>query len=145
MLLALAATAYHALAAHGAGCPDLIVGHGVLGRLLARLAASLRGAAAVGLGDAIRARATGADGYTVHRPRRPIRAATIARSTTSAATAGILDTLIARLAPGGEIVLAGFYSEPLSLRVSARLHARGAHPRRRRNGATPISHAVAAI
>ena len=35
MLLALAATAQHAL---GAGpAPDLIVGHGVLGRLLARL------------------------------------------------------------------------------------------------------------
>jgi 3-hydroxyethyl bacteriochlorophyllide a dehydrogenase len=28
--------------------------------------------------------------------------------------AAILDTLIQRLAPGGEIVLAGFYSEPLS-------------------------------
>ena len=28
--------------------------------------------------------------------------------------AALLDTLIARLAPGGEIVLAGFYSEPLS-------------------------------
>ena len=27
---------------------------------------------------------------------------------------GILDTLVARLAPGAEIVLAGFYSEPLS-------------------------------
>jgi 3-hydroxyethyl bacteriochlorophyllide a dehydrogenase len=28
--------------------------------------------------------------------------------------AGLLDTLIGRLAPGGEIVLAGFYAEPLS-------------------------------
>ena len=28
--------------------------------------------------------------------------------------AGLLDSLIGRLAPGGEIVLAGFYSEPLS-------------------------------
>ena len=26
----------------------------------------------------------------------------------------LLDTLIARLAPGGEVVLAGFYSEPLT-------------------------------
>ena len=31
----------------------------------------------------------------------------------------ILDTLIARLAPGGEIVLAGFYSEPLSFAFPA--------------------------
>ena len=53
--------------------------------------------------------------------------------------AGLLDTLIARLAPGGEVVLAGFYSEPLSLRLPAGLHARGAHPRRRRVAATPIS------
>src|SRR5271155_2663002 len=38
VLLALAATAHHALAADDAAEPDLIVGHGVLGRLLARLA-----------------------------------------------------------------------------------------------------------
>ena len=31
----------------------------------------------------------------------------------------ILDTLIGRLAPGGEIVLAGFYSEPLSFAFPA--------------------------
>ena len=59
-------------------------------------------------------RAQGADGLRVvdpaerHAPRLPLR------STTSAATPTLLDTLIARLAPGGEIVLAGFYSEPLS-------------------------------
>jgi 3-hydroxyethyl bacteriochlorophyllide a dehydrogenase len=47
-------------------------------------------------------------------------------STTSAATHRILDTLISRLAPGGEIVLAGFYAEPLSFSVPAGLHARGA-------------------
>src|SRR3954462_347731 len=34
ILLALAATAWHAMAAPGATPPDLIVGHGVLGRLL---------------------------------------------------------------------------------------------------------------
>ena len=38
VLLALAATAYHAMHAKGARTPDLIIGHGVLGRLLARLA-----------------------------------------------------------------------------------------------------------
>jgi bacteriochlorophyllide a dehydrogenase len=36
-LLALAATARHALAGFNTALPDLIVGHGVLGRLLARL------------------------------------------------------------------------------------------------------------
>ncbi len=44
-----------------------------------------------------------------------------------------------RWRPGGEIVLAGFYSEPLSLRVSARLHARGAPARRRRMAADDLS------
>ena len=38
VLLALAATAYHALCAQHAVPADLIVGHGVLGRLIARLA-----------------------------------------------------------------------------------------------------------
>ena len=35
---------------------------------------------------------------------------------------------------GGEIVLAGFYSEPLSFRLPACLHARGTTARRRANG-----------
>ena len=50
-LLALAATARHAIAGPGARLPDLIVGHGVLGRLLARLTVAAGGAAADGLGD----------------------------------------------------------------------------------------------
>ena len=39
VLLALAATAYHTIAA-GTAPPDLIIGHGVLGRLMARLASA---------------------------------------------------------------------------------------------------------
>ena len=38
MLLALAATAHHAVADHP---PELIIGHGVLGRLLARITVAL--------------------------------------------------------------------------------------------------------
>lgn len=42
ILFALAATAYHALHDHGElALPELIVGHGVLGRLIARLAVAL--------------------------------------------------------------------------------------------------------
>jgi len=41
ILLALAATAYHAIAAPGAVKPECIVGHGVLGRLLARISIAL--------------------------------------------------------------------------------------------------------
>src|ERR1700742_4344256 len=43
VLLALAATAYHALALIGDTRPECIVGHGILGRLLARLTFALGG------------------------------------------------------------------------------------------------------
>eukprot|EP01035_Chromulina_nebulosa_P008525 gene8525-11558_t len=41
ILIALAATAYHAIAARGGAAPDCIVGHGVLGRLLARISMAM--------------------------------------------------------------------------------------------------------
>ena len=107
VLLALAATAQHALAA---ALPDLIVGHGVLGRLLARLAV-LRGAAPT-VWETNAARADGTQGYAVTDPaddaRRDYRCIIDASG-----DAGLLDTLIGRLAPGGEVVLAGFYSDRL--------------------------------
>jgi 3-hydroxyethyl bacteriochlorophyllide a dehydrogenase len=112
VLLALAATAYHAAAVPGARQPDLIVGHGVLGRLLARLAVVAGGEPPV-VWERNPARAEGADGYRVldpqDDPRRDYRAIYDVSG-----DAALLDTLIARLAPGGEIVLAGFYSEPLA-------------------------------
>mgnify|MGYP005848315415 CR=1 FL=1 len=111
VLLALAATAYHALAAPGAGRPDLIVGHGVLGRLLARLALA-KGSDPV-VWERNPERAAGAEGYRVVNPaddpRRDYRAIYDVSG-----DGALLDTLIARLAPGGEVVLAGFYSEPLA-------------------------------
>jgi 3-hydroxyethyl bacteriochlorophyllide a dehydrogenase len=112
VLLALAATAYHALSVAGATPPDLIVGHGVLGRLLARLAVLQPGAAPV-VWESNAARRHGAIGYQVVDPaedgRRDYRAIYDVSG-----DASLLDTLIARLAAGGEIVLAGFYSDPLS-------------------------------
>lgn len=112
VLLALAATAYHAVAAPGAVLPDLIVGHGVLGRLIARIALAKGGAAPV-VWEANADRITGAEGYPVIDPasdsRRDYRAIYDASG-----DAALLDTLISRLASGGEIVLAGFYSERLS-------------------------------
>jgi bacteriochlorophyllide a dehydrogenase len=112
VLVALAATAYHAVAAGFDGRqPDLIVGHGVLGRLLARLAVAAGAEPAVW--ERNPERAGGAVGYRVLDPatdgRRDYRAIYDASG-----DASLLDTLVARLAPGGEIVLAGFYSEPLS-------------------------------
>lgn len=110
VLIALAATAYHAIA--GGPAPELIVGHGVLGRLLARLTIAT-GAAAPTVWETNPARGDGAEGYLVLHPdadeRRDYRVICDASGDSS-----ILDTLIARLARGGEIVLAGFYERPLS-------------------------------
>ena len=117
VLLALAATAYHALAANASGYPDLIVGHGVLGRLIARLVTALADHPPV-VWEHNPGRVAGAEGYTVITPdsdaRRDYR--TICDVS---GDSRILDTLIGRLAPGGEIVLAGFYSEPLSFAFPA--------------------------
>ncbi len=111
VLLALAATARHALALPGVALPDLIIGHGVLGRMLARLAV-LSGARPV-VWERNSARVEGAEGYDVVDPamddRRDYRAIYDVSG-----DAGLLDTLIGRLAPGGEVVLAGFYSDRLS-------------------------------
>jgi len=111
VLLALAATARHALALPGAALPDLVIGHGVLGRLLARLAV-LSGARPV-VWERNPARAGGAEGYDVVDPEADSRRDYRAIYDVSG-DAGLLDTLIGRLAPGGEVVLAGFYSDRLS-------------------------------
>ncbi len=112
VLLALAATAHHAISASGAARPELIVGHGVLGRLLARLAL-LEGGAPPVVWEQNPARAEGARGYEVRHPLDDQRCDYRAIYDVSG-DASILDGLVERLAPGGEIVLAGFYSEPLS-------------------------------
>jgi 3-hydroxyethyl bacteriochlorophyllide a dehydrogenase len=116
VLLALAATAYHSVAGGGKRepiqPPDLIVGHGVLGRLLARMTV-LAEFPAPTVWETNPGRADGAQGYQVLRPeddpRRDYR-----HAFDVSGDCAILDKLIERLAPGGEIVLAGFYSEPLS-------------------------------
>ena len=116
-LLALAATAQHALQRCGDDLPaDLVVGHGVLGRLVARLQI-VQGHAppVVWERDAARARASG---YRVVDPdsdtRRDYR-----RIIDVSGDPGILDTLVQRLAPRGDIVLAGFYPEALSFAFPA--------------------------
>jgi 3-hydroxyethyl bacteriochlorophyllide a dehydrogenase len=107
-LLALAATAQHAIAP---ALPELIVGHGVLGRLLARLVVQAGGEPVVW--ESNPARATGGEGYAVTHPdedsRRDYRVICDASGDPD-----ILDSLVARLAFGGEIVLAGFYPDRVS-------------------------------
>jgi len=106
VLLALAATAHHAMSAPGAGIPDLIIGHGVLGRLLARLSVLAGGSPIVWERDA--RRRGGAVGYDVIDPESDGRHDYRAIYDVSG-DRDILDTLVARLGSTGEIVLAGFY------------------------------------
>jgi 3-hydroxyethyl bacteriochlorophyllide a dehydrogenase len=109
VLLALAATAYHAI---GGTPPGLIVGHGVLGRLLARLTIAV-GASPPTVWELNPARVDGAEGYDVVSPDDDPRR-DYASICDVSGDPNLLDALIARLAARGEIVLAGFYSEPLA-------------------------------
>lgn len=111
-LLALAATARHALAGFNTAMPDLIVGHGTLGRLLARLTVAA-GAPAPVVWDTNPARRQGGEGYEVIDPATDSRRDYKAIYDVSGA-GNLLDTLIGRIAKGGEVVLAGFYTEPVS-------------------------------
>ena len=104
VLLALAATAYHAILDHP---PELIVGHGVLGRLLARITIAM-GAPAPTVWEAHAERASGAQGYSVTNSEADHRR-DYARVCDASGDAGLLDLLMTRLAPQGEITLAGFY------------------------------------
>lgn len=111
-LLALAATARHAMAGQGKSVPDLIVGHGVLGRLLARLTIAA-GAPAPTVWEIDPARRAGAAGYEVvapeDDPRRDYRSIYDASG-----NGDLLNDLVGRISKGGEIVLAGFYTKPLN-------------------------------
>ena len=98
VLLALAATAYHAIAG-GAAAPDLIVGHGVLGRLLARLAAAERRRPPVVWETQPAPRRRRDRSTAVIHPDADTRRDYRAIYDVSG-DAGLLDTLIERLAPG---------------------------------------------
>lgn len=109
-LLALAATARHALA--GGAAPDLIIGHGTLGRLLARIAVA-RGNPPPTVWETNPLRREGAEGYAVISPDDdPRRDYGVIYDASGAAD--LLDVLVPRLAKGGEIVLCGFYTKPVS-------------------------------
>jgi 3-hydroxyethyl bacteriochlorophyllide a dehydrogenase len=111
ILLALAATAHHARGSVAPLGRTLIVGHGVLGRLLARLGVAAGDAPVVWERNPLRR--DGAEGYAVidpdSDPRRDYQAIYDVSGDPD-----LLDVLITHLAPGGEIVLAGFYERPLA-------------------------------
>jgi len=107
VLFALAATALHAL--NGGTPPDLIVGHGTLGRLLARLTLAV-GAPPPVVWERNPARHGGAAGYAVVAPEDDDRR-DYGSIYDASGDSGCLDLLIPRLRRGGEVVLAGFYSD----------------------------------
>jgi bacteriochlorophyllide a dehydrogenase len=111
VLLALAATAHHAVVA-SSPLPQLIIGHGVVGRLAARIIMALGGEAPV-VWETNPARVSGGSAYHVMPPDEDPRR-DYACVLDASGDAGLLDTLVARLGKGGEIVLAGFYHAPLS-------------------------------
>lgn len=111
-LLALAATARHAVAGINNTLPELIVGHGVLGKLLARLTVAA-GAKPPTVWEIAPERMEANGEYTVIHPdddpKRDYRTIFDASG-----DADLLNALIGRLQKGGEIVLAGFYAAPIS-------------------------------
>ncbi|AJP74033.1 chlorophyll synthesis pathway protein BchC [Sphingomonas hengshuiensis] len=104
ILLALAATAHHAIAVGGA--PDLVIGHGILGRLIARISVASGGGTPT-VWETNPDRRDGF-GYPVIDPatdeRRDYRAICDASGASD-----ILDIAFSRIGKGGEVVLAGFY------------------------------------
>jgi 3-hydroxyethyl bacteriochlorophyllide a dehydrogenase len=116
ILLALAATAQHALVGGDGRPADLIIGHGVLGRLLARLAVAAGGTPVVW--EKNPARAAGANGYQVIDPSADSRRDYRAIYDVSG-DASLVEPLIGKLARGGELVLAGFYTDKISFAFPA--------------------------
>ena len=134
ILLALAATAHHILTPIGkrARAPELIIGHGTLGRLLARMALAL-GFPAPTVWEKNPQRMAGSFNYDVRTaeedPKRDYRSIIDVSG-----DASLLDAMIERLSQGGEIVLAGFYQDrpsfafpsafmrEVQIRISAEFH-----------------------
>lgn len=113
VLLALAATAHHALMLNERALPDLIIGHGIVGRLLARLTLALGGSSPVVWENKAQRRNGGGD-YAVIDGATDTRR-DYALIVDASGDPGILDTAVAHMRKRGEITLAGFYATPLAL------------------------------
>lgn len=106
ILMALAATAHHAVA--GGPSPDLIVGHGILGQLIARLTIARGGKAPV-VWETNPERRDG-NGYAVIGPEDDARH-DYGTVIDASGASDIVDALVGRIAKRGEVVLAGFYTQ----------------------------------
>lgn len=109
LLSALAATAHHAIAINPNNLPELIVGNGVLGRLIARITVALGGKAPT-VWETNPVRRDKNEGFRVIDPSQD-EGATYGSIIDVSGASDILDTLVKHLSPRGEITLAGFYSK----------------------------------
>lgn len=116
ILLALAATAHHVFTVGREGAalvyPDLIIGHGIMGRLLARMVVAAGKPAPV-VWETQPIRQAGSMGYDVIHPEQDTRKNYKCICDVSG-DAGILNHVIPKMALGGEVILAGFYKQDLS-------------------------------
>ena len=118
VLLALAATACHALERMtDLGPPELIIGHGALGRLLARLTEAWYGTTPV-VWESAAERREGHYSYAVIDPadddRRDYR-----RICDVSGASLIIDQAVQHLAKGATMLLAGFYATPIQFNFPA--------------------------
>ena len=107
-LLALAATAYHAVR-RACRPVELIIGHGVLGRLIARIVMAV-GYPPPTVWEAKPSRRSGAEGYRVIDPAidRDVRFKGVIEASGNPEA---IDVAIGHLEKQGELVLAGFYGD----------------------------------
>lgn len=112
VLLALAATAHHAVR-RANGPVDVVIGHGVLGRLIARIASALQKTPPQVLETNI-SRQNSSDGYDVLDPSSDAVRGSCSCIIEASGSLAALDPAIARLGKGGELVLAGFYGKRVS-------------------------------
>ena len=118
VLLALAATACHALRRmEDLGPPELIIGHGALGRLLARVTEAQYRMTPV-VWETAAERREGIHSYTVIDPadddRRDYR-----RVCDVSGASLIIDQAVHHLAKGATVLLAGFYAAPIQFQFPA--------------------------
>ncbi|MCH1610345.1 MAG: chlorophyll synthesis pathway protein BchC [Luminiphilus sp.] len=118
VLLALAATACHALRRmEDLGPPELIIGHGALGRLLARVTEAQYRMTPV-VWETAAERREGNHSYTVIDPadddRRDYR-----RVCDVSGASLIIDQAVHHLAKGATVLLAGFYAAPIQFQFPA--------------------------
>jgi 3-hydroxyethyl bacteriochlorophyllide a dehydrogenase len=118
VLLALAATACHALRRmEDLGPPELIIGHGALGRLLARITKARYQMTPV-VWETAAERREGDHSYTVIDPtdddRRDYR-----RVCDVSGASLIIDQAVHHLAKGATALLAGFYAAPIQFQFPA--------------------------